>query len=210
MEEYLNSIEQAIMFLKGDSQKLQIDLAKEMDELSANMEYEKAAMIRDRIKNLSYIQLSGEYLGEKKLDLDAIAIAEHSGTSAIAICFYRNSQFYGQKLYFESNLDTIEGLLSSFISMFYQNNPCPKEILISHEIEDADLLEDALGQIYSKSISIHKPKKGPKKTLLDSAISAAEEGLKYKLKKQIANIEILDEIKNLFALERMPERIRDI
>lgn len=207
-KDYADSIKQAIMFLSGDSKKLQSKLAKEMEFYSKNMEYEKAADARDKIKNLSYIQLKNETVGGEALDLDAIAISEKLGHLGVTISFYRKGQFFGQKtLFLEGEAKSISEALSSFIGQFYQNTNAPSEILLNIEIEDSELLEKALSQIQNSKVKIHTPIRGPKKSIIVDTIESGEKSLDTKIKNQSAKDEILEEIVALFDLDELPNRI---
>lgn len=207
-EEYVGSIREAIMFLSGDSKKLQSKLAKEMEIYAQNMEYEKAAEARDKIRNLSYIQLKNETAGGEALDLDSIAVCEKLETYCVTISFYRKGQFYGQKSYFfDGEAKSKEEALSSFIGQFYQNTNAPKEILTNIQIEDKDLLEKALYQMQGSKVKINAPTRGVKKSLIIDTIESCEKALGSKIKNQSAKDEILEEIVDLFDLDNIPERI---
>ncbi len=207
-EEYAESVKQATVFLSGESQELQNELAHQMTIASNNMEYEKAAAIRDKIQNLSHIQLGGDNLKEGIVDLDAIAITEKYGLYCVAICFYRGRQFYGNKLYFPTgDNSSMSEVLSYVIGLFYQNRICPKEIIVNTEIEDKEILESALYQLHNIHTKIYVPLKAVKKSLIDSALTSAEEGLKIKIKTQDTNLEILNKIAELFGLAEVPKRI---
>jgi excinuclease ABC subunit C len=207
-EEYGESVKQAMAFLNGESQQLQNELAHQMTIASNNMEYEKAAEIRNKIQNLSHIQLGNDSIKEGIIDLDAIAVVEKYGIYCVAICFYRGRQFYGNKLYFPTGEKNSQSeVLSYVIGLFYQNTVCPKEIIVNTEIEDEEILEEALYQLHGIRTQIHVPMKSIKKSLIDSALTTAEEGLKIKLKTQTANLEILNKITELFNLTNTPQRI---
>lgn len=207
-KEYAESIRQAIMFLSGDSKKLQAKLAKEMAAHSLNMEYEKAAEIRDRIRNLSYIQLKNETTAGEALDLDALAVSESLGTYGVTISFYRKGQFFGQKTYFfEGEAKSREEALSSFIGQFYQNSSAPSEIILNIKIDDSELLENAISQIQNSKVKILTPSRGPRKSIIVDTMEAGEKALESKIKNQSAKDEILEEIVDIFDLDAIPERI---
>lgn len=207
-EEYRISMQEAIMFLSGDSKKLQNNLAKQMEQLSQDMEYEKAAQIRDKIKNLSYIQIQNEALGVGTLDLDSIAVMENCGIYIISICFYRKGQFYGEKTYYpEGEAKNLGEILSYFIGQFYESHKAPAEIIINSQIDDLELLQDAISQIQKRKVKILNPIKGVKKSLIIKSVEYAEKALEVRIKSQGANMAILKEIAKLFHLEDSPNRI---
>lgn len=206
--EYKDSVEEAKLFLRGQSKELQKSLAKKMDAASSNMEYEKAASYRDRIKNLSYIQLKGDEVDSEKIDFDIVAASEYAGTYGIIVCFYRKGQFYGQKIYFpEGDVGSISEAISSFLGMFYQNHRPANEILLNAEIEDKDIYREAWMQLHSIKPKISVPIRGYKNSLLLSTIDALEKNIKSRVKANKINRELLDEITDLFDLPSIPERI---
>jgi excinuclease ABC subunit C len=210
-KEYHQSFSEAIEFLSGNSTKLQASLAVQMNEYSENMNYERAAVIRDKIKNLSYIQMeSSNYLSNLN-NIDVIVAVANTDSICIAISFYRFGHYYGHKIIFPeksmTSVDSIEELLSSFVSVFYQNKLPPDEVILSHKIYDMDILEDALSQIHGTKVKISVPIKSVKKTLIDKAIAIATEGLNNKIKHFGINRSILERMAQLFHLTEAPLRI---
>lgn len=206
--EYLEDVNDAKSFLKGDNAKLQKTLADKMNEASNDMDYEKAAAIRDRIKNLSYIQLKGDEITGEKMDFDIVAATEFAGTYGIIVSFYRKSQFYGQKIFFpEGNIESKSEAISSFLGMFYQNHMPPKEILVNSEIDDDKIYKDAIEQIHNVKVRISVPIRGYKNSVMLMAIESLEKSIRTHLKTNASNMEMLNEIANIFALDSSPERI---
>jgi excinuclease ABC subunit C len=207
-DEYGESVEEAKLFLRGQSKELQKSLAKKMEEASKNTEYEKAASFRDRIKNLSYIQLKGDEIDSEKMDFDIVAASEFAGIYGIIICFYRKGQFYGQKIYFpEGDIDNVSEAISSFIGMFYQNHKPPKEILLNAKIEDEDIYKEAIKQLHNIMPKISIPVRGYKNSLLISTIEALEQNIRARVKASKVGRELLDKIADLFDLASIPKRI---
>ena len=207
-EEYHKSIREAVMFLAGDNKQLQVNLAKEMEQLSENFEYEKAAATRDKIKNLSYIQLKNEAIYSEALNADIIVCTEICKVYGIAVAFYRNGQYYGYKTYFpEGEANNIEEMLSSFIGQFYQGGNIPPEILLSNEIADQHALVGALTHLQGTKVTISCPSKGIKKSIILSTIELLEKGLNEHIKHKSAKEEILLKIADLFNI---PSKVRRI
>lgn len=207
-EEYKKSVNEAVEFLKGNSLKLQQNLTKEMEHASKEMDYEKAATIRDKIKNLTYIQTEGNSHISILHNVDVIAAINEAGVTSIAISFYRHRHFYGHKLFFPENPNAeLSEVLAAFISDFYQNTPVPKEVIINHELEYPDVIIEALKQIYATSIDITVPLSGPKKILLNKTIETATEGLKKKVKDEGVSRQIYQELMEVFNLNSPPGRI---
>ena len=215
--DYNASVNEALAFLKGNNIELQKDLAKQMAAASSNEDYEKAAFIRDKIKSLSYIQTESDNHISILHSTDVIAAVEASGIICISVSFYRFGNFYGHKLFFmDVEVDNSTSLssrplcaeaISSFIGTFYQDIPIPEEIIISHIIEDNDLILKALEQIHGISTKITIPTKGLKKSLINKAEESANEGLKQKVKNEGVSRQIYEEIAEVFHLTQIPERI---
>ncbi|MEY3197457.1 MAG: excinuclease subunit [Pseudomonadota bacterium] len=206
--EYKRSFNQALEFLRGNSSRLQKELAEQMQKYSDEMDYEKAAETRDKIKNLSYIQMeSGGHLSSLS-NMDIIAVIKEAGIVGIVISFYRYGHYYGHKVTFseESEAD-LEEILASFISGFYQSTPTPDEIIINIPLEDTMFLEDALYQIYGSKVRISIPSKPEKERLLERAISTAYDALSTRIKQQGIKTSILQQMKDLFQLPSIPNRI---
>ena len=199
-------MDEALEFLKGRNIQLQKNLAKQMEIASGEEDYEKAAIIRDKIRSLSYIQTESDNHIELLHNIDAIAAVEDAGIVCISVSFYRFGHFYGHKLFFVDGADTSEAL-SSFIGTFYQSMPIPEEIIISHDIEDKDVLLKALSQIHDAKITMTVPSKGAKKALLNKAKDTAQEGLYQKVKNDGVNYQLYKEIADIFYLPALPERI---
>ena len=203
---YKEYVDEALEFLKGRNIQLQKNLAKQMEIASGEEDYEKAAIIRDKIRSLSYIQTESDNHIELLHNIDAIAAVEDAGIVCISVSFYRFGHFYGHKLFFVDGADTSEAL-SSFIGTFYQSMPIPEEIIISHDIEDKDVLLKALSQIHDAKITMTVPSKGAKKALLNKAKDTAQEGLYQKVKNDGVNYQLYKEIADIFYLPALPERI---
>lgn len=207
-EGYAASIKEAIQFLDGRSAELQKSLAKQMDDASKNEDYEQAAMIRDKIKGLSYIQGKASNHINLLYDIDVVVAIKEASLVAISITFYRGGHSYGHKIVFidDGNGD-IALAISSFISKFYQSMPIPKEIIINIVIEDKELLEEAFTQLHGTKIKIIDNAKAERKKLIEGAELVAIEALHNKAKLDGVNRQIYEEIAEVFGLNKVPERI---
>ena len=130
---------------------------------------------------------------------------EDAGIVCVSVSFYRFGHFYGYKLFFGDGV--VDEAISAFISTFYQSIPIPEEIIISHDIEDKDLLLQALAQIHGTKIEITLPSKGVKKSLLSKAEEVAKSGLAQKVKSDGVNQRIYEEMAEVFHLPNVPDRI---
>ncbi len=208
-ENYTDLTKQVEAFLSGKTNELQENLASKMQILSDNMQFEEAAQIRDRIKALSYIQLKSGIVGADLKDADVIAVVKENNYYCIQAFLYRAGSSLGNKAYFpihteESNEAEV---LSSFLGQFYQTRSPAKEILLNHEIEGTEVITEAIKQLHGYKVSILIPKRGGKLKLLQNAEENAVLALKQHLKNSTKNYNTLKEVKHLFDLVEIPERI---
>lgn len=232
--EYNALVLQVEDFLQGKTKQLQEDLAKQMEDLSRDMQYEKAGEIRDRIKALSYVQmkfgssseienadiimasqklsLPGSLSRRGNLENNELAARDDeafSSTSAILVAFYRNHQYYGNHVYFmEGTEDSDEGeIIAGFIEQFYQDKIPPKELITSHAILNPTEMKTALQSLHKIKVDISTPSRGPKLQLLKTFEDTLQKALVKKIKDEISKAEIWDELQNLFNLPSAPELI---
>ena len=207
--EYDDLVREVQAFLTGKNHVLQTILSKKMEQFSNELNYEKAAEIRDRIKSLSYIQLKSQYSHDLN-DADVIALASKNGVFCIQIFLYRSHQPCGNQAYFPSHTDSEiadHEVLGSFLMQLYQNKTPPKDILISHELEDKTIYVDALKQLHHADIKISIPKRGPKSKIMENALYNAELSLQKHLIMGAKNHNALLDIQSLFNLNDTPQRI---
>lgn len=209
-KEYAVLIDQVKSFLSGKSRAVQEEVLSMMGEASSKMDYEKAAIYRDRIKALNHIQAKQNISSRSVGDADVIGMHMDKGECCIQIFFFRGGQNYGNNYYFPKHTeDASEAtILQSFLSQFYgDNNFPPDEIILSHEIEEKDLLEEVLSGIAARKIKIIIPKLGDKKELIKDALRNAENKLAERLLKKIKQQDILEEVAKLFEMKNTPKRI---
>ncbi|MCX4079966.1 excinuclease ABC subunit UvrC [Rickettsia rhipicephali] len=207
-EVYRDLVTQVKDFLQGRTKELQENLSRKMEELSSQMRFEEAAEIRDRIKALSYVQLKAGVSDVIK-DADIIAIVEKNGHYCVEVFLYRAGQACGNIPYFPTSTEnsTKEEVLEYFLLQFYQKQHVPAEIIINHEINDEEVIE-AIKKINNiLQLNITVPNKGGKAKLVQNAETNALFSLEQYLKKFAKNQEIMFEIKELFGLSEIPERI---
>jgi excinuclease ABC subunit C len=195
----------AKQFLQGKTQDLQKALAKEMAAASVELNYERAKDLRDQIQALTKIQEEqGIYIKEKG-DIDVISLIQKEGKTAIQVFFFRYGCNYGNKSYFPAHdkEDRPSQILSAFISWFYTHQDPPSTILLSHSLEDQDLLQKALGP----TIHFVVPKKGVRHQLLQQALKNAEESLASRLSEKASVRHLLEGVGKLFGLGFPPKRI---
>jgi excinuclease ABC subunit C len=207
--EYFKLVFDAISFLSGKSKSIQKKLSFEMEKSSKKMDYEKAAIYRDRIKALTQIQ-SSQHISFTNLDnADVISISQEAGKSCIQVFFYRSKQNWGNQSYFPSHdqFHTTEEVLTSFITQFYENKNVPAEILLNKKINDLNLIKFALEKKEEKFISIKVATKGNALKLSKMAEKNAKEALTRKIFESETNIKLLNQIADKFKLNISPRTI---
>lgn len=207
-EDYDELVAETESFLSGRGKILQENLAKKMENLSANMEYEKAAEIRDRIKALSYIQM--KFNSSEELDnADLIMLKSDDKISAILVAFYRNGQYYGNHIYFLEDIvsSSDSEMLSSFIEQFYYYSPPPPELLVTHPVEDEKNLVKALYDLHKVRTKITMPQKGGKFHLMNTFQDTLTKALNQKIITRSSQDEIFYKLQILFNLPSEIERI---
>ena len=207
--EYSKLVSDAVLFLSGKSKSIQKKLSVEMEKSSEKMDYEKAAILRDRIKALTQIQ-SSQNISSTNLDnADVISVAQEAGKSCVQVFFYRSKQNWGNQSYFPSHdkSHTAEEVLTSFITQFYENKNVPAEILLNKKIKDLNLIKAALEKKKEKFISIKIPTKGNALKLSKMAEKNAKEALTRKIFESETNNKLLNEVADKFKLDISPRTI---
>ncbi len=205
-EDYLKLVGDAVAFLSGKSKIIQKKLSLEMEKSSKKMDYEKAAIIRDRIKALTQIQSSQNISSTNLNNADVISISQQAAKSCIQVFFYRSKQNWGNQSFFPSHDEshTAEEVLTSFITQFYENKSAPAEILINKKINDLNLIKNALEKKENKLISIKIASKGSAFKLSKMAEKNAKETLTRKIFESETNTKLLDKIAEKFKLNILP------
>ena len=202
-DDYKKSVEDAIEFVSGKSRKIQKNLSLEMEKSSEDLDFEKAAILRDRIKSLNIIQSSQRVNEANLVEADVIAGYKESGKTCVQVFFYRSKQNWGNQAFFPKHDpdENLNEILNSFVSQFYENKSVPSSIIISEEIKEKDLIEKALTKKEGKQISISVAKKGSKLNVINQAIKNAKDSLNRKIYESQNNKELFDEVTRKFDLE---------
>ena len=159
--DYKKTVDDAIEFVSGKSRKIQKNLSNQMEKASEELDFEKATILRDRIKSLNIIQSSQRINEANLVEADVIAGYKESGKTCIQVFFYRSKQNWGNQAFFPKHDadESIENIINSFIAQFYENKNVPQNIILSHQIKEKLLLEKTLSQKESKNINISVAKK---------------------------------------------------
>jgi excinuclease ABC subunit C len=206
---YTTLVREASDFLSGKSHAVKQELAGEMEKASGELEFERAALYRDRLAALSAIQ-SQQGINPRTVDeADVFAIHQEGGFSCVEVFFFRTGQNWGNRAYFPRAEKTFtpEEVLGSFLAQFYDDKPPPRNILLSHEIEESELLANALSLKAGHKIEVTTPKRGEKKELVTHALTNAREALGRKLADTATQSRLLDAIATTLGLPHSPKRI---
>lgn len=208
-EEYAGLARQAQDFLKGKTRQIQDELVGQMQAASEAMDYEKAVVLRDRIRSLTQVQQQTRLTVEGVSDADVIALARDAGDVCVQIISFRGGHNYGSKNYFPSNTKDLSDseVLSSFMGQFYAVQPAPKLILTSVYLEDREILEEALKLNNETSIHINHPQRGEKHALILQVAASARDALMRHIASSISQKSALLGVKELFNLPELPKRI---
>ena len=207
--DYAELVREADAFLSGKSRAVKEELAAEMEQASVAMDYERAAVYRDRLAALSAVQ-SQQGINPRTIEeADVFALHQGGGFNCVEVFFFRTGQNWGNRAYFpkaDRSLPAAE-VLGAFLAQFYDDKPVPRLILVSHDIEDRDLLAEALSTKSGYKVEISLPKRGEKKELVAHALTNAREALSRKLADTSAQSKQLRALAETFGLKRLPRRI---
>jgi excinuclease ABC subunit C len=202
-DEYKKTVNDAIEFVSGKSREIQKNLSDQMEKASDDLDFEKAVILRDRIKSLNIIQSSQRINEANLIEADVIAGYKESGKTCIQVFFYRSKQNWGNQAFFPKHDpdEKLSDILNSFVSQFYENKSVPSSVILSEEIKEKILIEKTLSQKEEKQINISVAKKGSKLKVVNQAIKNAKDSLNRKLYENQNNRELFDAVTNKFNLE---------
>jgi len=202
-EEYNRSVDDAIEFVSGKSRRIQKNLSNQMEKASEDLDFEKAVILRDRIKALNIIQSSQKINEANLVEADVIAGYKESGKTCIQVFFYRSKQNWGNQAFFPKHDpdEKLGNILNSFVSQFYENKNVPSSIILSDEIKEKNLIEKTLTKKEGKQINISVAKKGSKLKVINQSIKNAKDSLNRKLYESQNNKELFESVAKKFNLE---------
>ena len=203
-ENYAKLVEAADEFLsKGKSRKIQKTLSQQMEDASEELDFEKAAIMRDKIKSLNIIQSSLTVSEANLIEADVIAGYKESGKTCIQVFFYRSKQNWGNQAFFPKHDpdESLKEIINSFVAQFYENKAVPTLIILNEEIKEKKLIEKTLSKKEGKQITISTAKKGSKLKVINLAIKNAKNTLNRKLYESENNRNLLDQIGKKFKLD---------
>ena len=196
-------------FLDGKSSGVQAKLANEMEGAAEGLDFERAAMLRDRLKALTFIQGSQAINAQGVGDADIFALAHKNGVMGIQAFFIRGGQNWGHRSFFPAHTQDLpeEEVFTSFLAQFYENVPPAKCILLDRTLPETDLLAQALSERAERKIEISHPQRGDRVRLVAQAKRNAEEALDRRLAESTTQGKLLREVADLFELAEPPGRI---
>jgi len=209
VQDYDELVDDAKAFLAGRSTNVQARLSRLMAEAAEKQDFELAAVYRDRLRALTYIQGSQTVHAEGLGDADIFALACKAGTMSIQAFFIRGGQNWGHRAFFPAHTSDVPEaeVLSSFLVQFYEDMPPPRRILIDRELADRSLLEEALSARSERKVVIEQPQRGARRKLMEQARRNAEEALDRRLAETTTQGKILRELADMFELADVPKRI---
>ena len=207
--DYKESIEQAQLFLSGDSQQIQRRFAAAMEEASDNLEFELAAQYRDRIRALTRIQAHQDINLASLGDSDVVAVYQGGGATCVQVFFFRSGANYGNRAYFPTHAkdDDSAIILEAFLGQFYARSLPPSRILLSEDIPNRQLVAQALGVRGERRVELFVPVRGDRRKLVHHAIVNAKEALTRRLAESASQRKLLEGLAVKFDLEAAPDRI---
>ncbi|HET9813964.1 MAG TPA: excinuclease ABC subunit UvrC [Sphingomicrobium sp.] len=207
--DYDELVDDAKAFLAGKSTNVQGRLSKQMALAAERQDYELAAVYRDRLRALTYIQGSQTVHAEGLGDADVFALACKGGAMSIQGFFIRGGQNWGHRAFFPAHTNDVPeaDVLSSFLVQFYEDMPPPRRILMDRRLGDQALLEEALSERAGRRVAIEVPQRGSRRKLMEQATRNAEEALDRRLAETTTQGKILRELADTFELADVPKRI---
>ncbi len=200
---------QAKAFLTGRSNKVREALVRQMEEASARLDFERAAVYRDRLAALSHVQAAQDINPAGVEEADVFAIHQEAGRFCIQVFFFRTGQNWGNRAYFpraDSSLEVGE-VLNAFLGQFYADRPAPIQVLLSCDVPERGLVAEMLTARMGRKISVTVPRRGAKRAIVEHALSNAREALARRLAEHGAQAELLAGVADRFGLKAPPRRI---
>ncbi|MFL9826984.1 excinuclease ABC subunit UvrC [Rhodoplanes sp. SY1] len=207
--DYAVLVGEAKAFLSGKSRAVKEELATEMEAAAADLDFERAAVLRDRLAAMAAVQSHQGINPRGVEEADVFAIHQEGGFSCVEVFFFRAGQNWGNRAYFPKADRTLspEAVLAAFLAQFYDDKPVPRLVLLSHDVEECRLLAEALSLKAGRKVEVSVPRRGEKKDLVDHAASNAREALGRKLAETASQQRLLEALAETFGLPKMPRRV---
>lgn len=208
-KEYAALIADARDFMTGRSQRLKEALSEKMLAASENLDFESAAIYRDRLKALSHVQQHQDINNLRLGDADVIAAHQDGGETCVQVFFIRGGHNWGNRAFFprHDKGDSAAAVLTAFLSQFYEDKTPPHDILLSDDVEEAALIAEALSTRAGHTVKLNTPKRGQRRNLVEMALANAKASLERRLAESSTQAKLLDALAETFGLEAPPRRI---
>ncbi len=208
-EDYAELVADAKLFLAGKSTGVQVRLGKQMAEAADKQDFELAAVYRDRLRALTYVQGSQTVHAEGLGDADIFALACKGGAMCIQAFFIRGGQNWGHRSFFPAHTNDVpeDEVMTDFLMQFYEEVPPPRRILVDRDLAESALIGEALGERAERKVELERPQRGSRRRLVDQAKRNAEEALDRHMAETTTQGKILRELAATFELPDVPQRI---
>jgi len=209
IEDYNKLVDEAVRFLRGESQNVRRMYQRLMEDAAAELEYERAAKYRNRLWALAHVTADQSINPEGIEEADVFAATQEGGQNCVEVFFFRTGQNWGNRAYFPraDRCVPVEEVLDSFIAQFYDDKPVPRLILLSHDVPNRAVLVEALSTKTERKVEIRVPQRGTKTGLVEHALVNAREALGRKLAEGTSQRRLLEGVAERFGLSAMPRRI---
>ncbi len=207
--DYQELVQEAHDFLSGKSNAVQKHLSEEMNAAAESLDFERAAMLRDRLGALALIQSQGDMVAQTVEEADVFAVHQEAGQFCVQVFFFRAHQNWGNHAFRpRADASLSEGeVLGSFLSQFYEARTPPRQVLISHDFDDRELVAEALSARLGRKVEVLVPQRGEKRELVEHARTNAREALGRQLAETASQKQLLEGMAETFGLESPPRRI---
>jgi excinuclease ABC subunit C len=209
LEDYGGLVDQAEAFLRGKSRAVMATMSDEMQAAADDLEFERAARLRDRIRALASVAQDTHVNPETVVEADVFALHAEGGQACVQVFFFRAGQNWGNRAYFPrvDRSDEDAEIMAAFLGQFYEDKPIPRLMLVSHVPAETELLCEAFGMKAGRKVVIGRPTRGEKRGLVEHALTNAREALGRRMAEGSAQTRLLAAVAETFALEAPPERI---
>ncbi len=208
-DEYAKLVDEAVRFLRGESQNVRDMYKIMMTDAADKLEFERAAMYRNRLWALAHVTADQSINPEGVQEADVFAAFQDGGQTCVQVFFFRTGQNWGNRAYYPKadRSIAVEDVLDSFIAQFYDDKPVPRLILLSHEVPSQAVLAEALSTKADRKVEIRVPERGTKTGLVAHALTNAREALGRKLAETSSQARLLEGVAERFGLPRTPRRV---
>jgi len=209
VDDYAALVEQARSFLSGRSKTVQSRLSAEMEQAAEELDFERAAMLRDRLSALALIQSQGDMNSQTVEEADIFAIHHEAGQFCVQVFFFRAFQNWGNHAFrprADAAMEDAE-VLEAFISQFYESRTPPRLVLLSHELSEPEVMQEALSTRAGARVQVLTPRRGEKRDLVQHALNNARDALGRQLAESASHKSLLQGVAETFGMERVPRRI---